>query len=60
MGYTIFSDSMAAIERVLTDRTGPIQTLARVVIELERLLIERGTPSPSAEPRPRGVQRAMR
>ena len=60
MDYTIFSDSMAAIERVLTDRAGPIQALTRAVIELERLLTERGAPTLSAEPRPRGVWRATR
>lgn len=40
--YTIFSDSTAAIEWVLTDRTGPGQALTRAVTELERLLIDRG------------------
>ena len=41
MAYTIFSDSTAVIERVLTGRAGPGQALARAVIELERLLVER-------------------
>ena len=38
--YTIFSESTAAIERVLAGRPGPGQALAKAVIEFERLLIE--------------------
>ena len=38
--YTIF-DSTAAIERVMINRTGPGQALARAIIELERALTER-------------------
>ena len=37
-----FSDSTASVERVLADRAGPSQAPVRVVIGLERLLIERG------------------
>ena len=42
MHYTIFSDSVAEIERASTDGPDPGQALARAVIELEGLLIGRG------------------
>ena len=38
LNYTIFSDSMTAIERVMTDRCGPGQALAKAIIEPEELL----------------------
>ena len=34
--YTIFSDSTAAIERLRTDRPGPVQALAEAIIYFER------------------------
>lgn len=42
VGYTIFSDSAAAISRTQTDRTGPGQAFARAMIEAsERLRTRR-------------------
>ena len=43
VAYTIFSDSQVAIERALSDRSGPGQALARAIMDLERLLA-RGCP----------------
>ena len=52
VAYTIFSDSAVTIERVFTDRAGPGQALARAVIKLEGLLVERGSQSPFSGPPP--------
>ena len=40
--YTAFSDSVAALSRALTDRTGPGQAFARATIEISERLGARG------------------
>lgn len=39
--YTIFSDSMAAIERLRKDRPGPGQAIAKAIIDFEEAMRER-------------------
>ena len=39
--YTIFSDSMAAIERLRKDRPGPGQAIAQAIIDFEEVMRER-------------------
>ena len=40
--YTIFSDSMAAMNLLCTEQTGPGQALAKGIIHLEKVLNKRG------------------
>ena len=54
--YTIPSDLTAAIERISTDRAGACQALARQIIELEGLVIEREYSTTWRTPAHRGME----